>query len=105
MRLYHGTVFEYAKNIMNNGIDVTFKKSQRGTDFGAGFYTTNFYELAEKTAKVKSAFFSRDNMDTRPVVIEMNYDISLNKKFFSKNLIPLVKNGSDLFVLIDIQRH
>lgn len=38
MKLYHGTILEYAENIFKNGILVDYKEAVRGTDFGVGFY-------------------------------------------------------------------
>ena len=82
MILYHGTILEYAINI---GIDVSYKAAKRGTDFGIGFYTTNFYKLAVTTAYSKKLLYKDKGINNTPVVIEMKYDISNNKYFISKN--------------------
>ena len=45
MILYHGTDEKSARNIIKNGIDLSFCNEY--TDFGKGFYTTNDMRLAE----------------------------------------------------------
>lgn len=81
MNLYHGTILEYAENIINNGIDVKYKESQRGTDFGRGFYTTNSRELAVKTAITRSFYHQDDILNITPVVLTLKYDIHNNRHF------------------------
>lgn len=48
MKLYHGTNYSSAINIVNNGIDLKYSKPY--LDFGAGFYTTPSYDHAAITA-------------------------------------------------------
>ena len=88
MNIYHGTILEFANNIIENGIIVDYKEANRGTDFGVGFYTTNCYKLAEITAKTKSHFHKDDDINNTPVVLIMKYDTSntnnYNSKIFNK---------------------
>lgn len=84
MNIYHGTIWEYANNIIKNGIIVDYIEANRGTDFGVGFYTTNCYELAKKTAITKSFFHQDDDINTTPVVLKMKYDTSNMNNYHSK---------------------
>ena len=84
MNIYHGTILEYAENIIRNGIIVNYKEANRGTDFGIGFYTTNYYKLAEITARTKSKFHQDDDVDNTPVVLRMKFDTSHLKEFNSR---------------------
>ena len=84
MNLYHGTILEYAENIVKKGIIVDYKEANRGTDFGLGFYTATYYKLAEKTAWTKSKFHQDDDIDNTPVVLKMKFDTSEMKNYHSK---------------------
>ncbi|MCM1181259.1 MAG: DUF3990 domain-containing protein [Clostridium sp.] len=81
MNLYHGTILEYANNIIKNGVKVDFKEANRGTDFGIGFYTTNFYELARKTALTKSFYHKDDYFNNTPVVLCLKFDRTMMKDY------------------------
>lgn len=81
MNLYHGTILEYANNIIRNGIDVKYDEAKRGSDFGIGFYTTNFMPLAIRTAKIKSAFHQDDDINITPVVLVLKYDLSCGRNY------------------------
>lgn len=48
MKLYHGTNYSSAMNIVSNGIDLKYSKPY--LDFGAGFYTTPSYDHAASAA-------------------------------------------------------
>lgn len=52
MVLYHGTIEEYAKDIINTGVKIV--NQNKALDFGPGFYATPSYESAVKWAKRKS---------------------------------------------------
>ena len=81
MKLYHGTILEYAENIIENGILVDYKEAVRGTDFGVGFYTTNYAPLAIATARTKSFYHKDDALNTTPVVVTMSFNMSAAKEF------------------------
>lgn len=48
MKLYHGTNYSSAINIVNHGIDLKYSKPY--LDFGPGFYTTPSYDHAALAA-------------------------------------------------------
>lgn len=52
MELYHGTNYESAINIIENGIDLLKGKAE--VDFGSGFYTTTDFLKAQKRALFKA---------------------------------------------------
>lgn len=90
MILYHGTVEIHRKNIRENGIIL-----EEGTllcDFGQGFYTTDDYNFALKTARNRSyelsGFYKKSEL--KPVVIIMSFDYeaaikNLNVQTFEQN--------------------
>lgn len=45
IRLYHGTIAEYAQEIVHEGVAVA--RGRGGTDFGPGFYTTTLERQAQ----------------------------------------------------------
>lgn len=111
MKLYHGTILEHANNIIKNGIITRYDEAIRGTDFGVGFYTTNYEKLAIKTARTKSFYHQDDEMDCTPVVLTLKYDIKCNrgyhiktfnscndewKKFVCANRYLPVRNNNDV---------
>ena len=57
MKLYHGTNYSSAINIMTNGIDL--KYSKKYLDFGVGFYTTPNYDHAAISAIRATDKFNR----------------------------------------------
>jgi len=64
MKLYHGTYIDF------DIIDLS--KSNRGKDFGKGFYLSDNYEQAHQLAIFKAIQF-----DAEPVVISYQFDDSL----------------------------
>lgn len=66
MKLYHGTYIDF------DSIDLT--KSNRGKDFGKGFYVSDNYEQAYKMAVFKSLQYKKE-----PIVLSYEFDESLLK--------------------------
>ena len=72
VKLYHGTIYSSAIDIIGNGIDLNC--SQKMLDFGKGFYTTPDREYAIMTAKNKTLKHNRKyKQQETPVVIEFDY--------------------------------
>lgn len=46
--LYHGTISSFQESFVNNGI--ILKSAKTKVDFGKGFYTSDTYDFAERTA-------------------------------------------------------
>lgn len=57
IRLYHGTMDVYARDISQNGIDLS--KSKKYLDFGPGFYTTPILDFAKETAVFRTSRYNR----------------------------------------------
>lgn len=88
MKLYHGTNFSSAMNIVNNGIDL--KCSQLYLDFGAGFYTTPSYEHAVLTAiRTTKKYNGRYKKEELPYVVEVDFrpfkEIELSKILYPRH--------------------
>lgn len=66
MKLYHGTYIDF------DSIDLT--KSNRGKDFGKGFYVSDNYEQAYNMAVFKSLQYKKE-----PIVLSYEFDESLLK--------------------------
>lgn len=66
MKLYHGTYTDF------DSIDLN--KSNKGKDFGKGFYVSDNYEQAYNMAVFKSLQFKRE-----PIVLTYEFDESLLK--------------------------
>ncbi|MCR5550359.1 MAG: DUF3990 domain-containing protein [Bacteroidales bacterium] len=64
MRLYHGTYTDFEI--------IDLSKSNKGKDFGKGFYLSDNYEQAHKLAVFKAIQF-----DAEPVVITYQFDENL----------------------------
>lgn len=72
MKLYHGTNYSSAMNIMTNGIDI--KYSQKYLDFGAGFYTTPSYDHAAFSAiRATDKFNKRYRKSEEPYIVIMDF--------------------------------
>lgn len=72
MRLYHGTNYSSAMNILNNGIDLQYSKPY--LDFGAGFYTTPSYKHAAITAiRVTDKYNARNRAHEDAYIVEIKY--------------------------------
>lgn len=71
MKIYHGTNYSSAVNIMTNGIDL--KYSKKYLDFGAGFYATPSYEHA-----VFSAMRATDKFNNRYGKVEEPYIVTMD---------------------------
>lgn len=77
MKLYHGTNYSSAINIMTNGIDL--KYSKKYLDFGVGFYTTPNYDHAAISAiRATDKFNRKYRKDEKPYIVIM--DFSLKKE-------------------------
>lgn len=76
MKVYHGTIFSSAMNIIENGIDLRY--SQKKLDFGQGFYTTPDKVHASKTAKNKALKYNRKYRKSELAVV-MVFDYIENK--------------------------
>ncbi len=61
MKLYHGTYLQF------DAVDLS--KSNKGKDFGKGFYLSDNYEQARNLAVFKSIQF-----DTAPIVLPFEFD-------------------------------
>ena len=66
MKLYHGTYIDF------DSIDLT--KSNKGKDFGKGFYVSDNYEQAYNMAVFKSLQYKKE-----PIVLSYEFDESLLK--------------------------
>lgn len=90
MKVYHGTIFSSAMNIMAQGVKLNY--SQKMLDFGKGFYTTPDKKHAISTAKHK-AFrhnqkYRKDAMEREvPAVVTLEYieDEGLSIKAFESH--------------------
>ena len=73
MKLYHGTNYSSAINIVNHGIDL--KYSRPYFDFGPGFYTTPSYNHAALTAvrAARKADLRRHKKGEEPYIVEISY--------------------------------
>lgn len=72
VKLYHGTIYSSAMNIIENGIDLVH--SQKLLDFGQGFYTTPDKEHANKTARNKALRYNKKYKKTElPVIMVFDY--------------------------------
>lgn len=71
MKLYHGTNYSSAINIVNHGIDL--KYSRPYLDFGPGFYTTPSYNHAALTAvrAARKADLRRHKKGEEPYIVEI----------------------------------
>lgn len=77
MKLYHGTNYSSAINIMTNGIDL--KYSKKYLDFGIGFYTTpNYNHAAISAIRATDKFNRKYRKDEKPYIVIM--DFSLKKE-------------------------
>lgn len=75
MIVYHGTDSLSAKNILENGIDLT--RGNRSVDNAKGFYTTPNPAFAMQRAKIVAARVSSFHTDeaVEPVVLEIELDL------------------------------
>lgn len=72
MKLYHGTNYSSATNIMNNGIHLEYSKPY--LDFGAGFYTTPSYVHAALTAiRATKKYNAKNGKNEEPYIVEVDY--------------------------------
>ena len=67
--LYHGTTWPSAMGIKKDGIDLSFSKNY--TDFGRGFYLTNYKRTAIDWAKSRGV---KDNSDGGLLIFKIPYD-------------------------------
>lgn len=72
VKLYHGTNYSSAMNIINNGIDLQYSKPY--LDFGAGFYTTPSYDHAAILAiRVTKKYNAKHRTNEEPCIVEVNF--------------------------------
>lgn len=67
MKLYHGTYTDFSK--------IDLSKSNKGKDFGKGFYLSDNYEQALQLAAFKAAQFNGS-----PIVLAYEFDETILKK-------------------------
>jgi len=72
LKLYHGTNYSSAMNIVNNGISLEYSKPY--LDFGAGFYTTPSYDHAALTAiRATKKYNIKNRVHEEPYIVEVDY--------------------------------
>lgn len=72
LKLYHGTNYSSAMNIIKNGINLNYSKPY--LDFGAGFYTTPSYEHAAITAiRTTDKYNARCKTQEEAYIVVLNY--------------------------------
>ena len=72
MKLYHGTNYSSAINIVDNGIDLKYSKPY--LDFGAGFYTTPSYEHAATAAiRATQKYNAKYGTSEEPYIVAVDY--------------------------------
>ena len=71
MKLYHGTNYSSAINIVNHGIDLKYSKPY--LDFGPGFYTTPSYDHAALAAiRTTQKYNAKNNKNEEPYIVEVD---------------------------------
>ena len=102
MKLYHGTYLQF------DAVDLS--KSNKGKDFGKGFYLSDNYEQAHNLAIFKSIQF-----DTAPIVLPFEFDErnltngELKNRLYNANSIDkvgfqirnLLENNIDMNVFLE----
>lgn len=74
VKLYHGTNYSSAINIMTNGIDLRYSKKY--LDFGAGFYTTPSYDHAALSAiRATDKFNRKYRKNEEPYIVTMDFSL------------------------------
>lgn len=74
MKLYHGTNYSSAQNIINNGICLEYSKPY--LDFGAGFYTTQSYAYAALTAmRTTRKYNAKYGKEEEPYIVEVDFKL------------------------------
>lgn len=72
MKLYHGTNYSSAINIVNHGINLKYSKPY--LDFGPGFYTTSSYDHAALAAiRTTQKYNAKNNKNEEPYIVEVDY--------------------------------
>lgn len=72
MKLYHGTNYSSAINIVNHGINLKYSKPY--LDFGPGFYTTPSYDHAALAAiRTTQKYNAKNNKNEEPYIVEVDY--------------------------------
>lgn len=72
MKLYHGTNYSSAMNIINNGIDL--EHSKPFLDFGAGFYTTpSYYHAMSVAIRTTKKYNAKRRMQEEPYIVEVDF--------------------------------
>lgn len=89
MKIYHGTNYSSAMNIMTNGIDL--KYSKKYLDFGVGFYTTPSYDYAVRSAiRATDKFNKRYGKKEEPYIVTMEFSL---KKDIGLSIEQFVRHG------------
>lgn len=74
MKLYHGTNYSSAINIVNQGINLGYSK--RFLDFGAGFYTTPSYAHAASAAiRATNKYNAKYKAEEEPYIVEVDFKL------------------------------
>ncbi len=72
MKLYHGTNYSSAMDIVENGI--CLERSKKFLDFGAGFYTTPSYTHAASVAiRTTDKINNKKKIKEEPYIVEVDY--------------------------------
>lgn len=89
MRLYHGTNYSSAINIITNGIDLKYSKPY--LDFGAGFYATPNYDHAVCSAlRATDKFNNRYKKHEEPYIVTMDFAL---KKELNLSVAQYARHG------------
>ena len=77
MKLYHGTNYSSAINIMTNGIILEYSKKY--LDFGSGFYTTPSYDHAALSAmRTTDKYNKKYKKHEEPYIVTMDFTLNKN---------------------------
>jgi hypothetical protein len=86
VKIYHGTNYSSAINIMTNGIDL--KYSKKYLDFGIGFYTTPSYDHAAFSAiRATDKFNKRYGKSEEPYIVTMDFALKRDLELSVKQLV------------------
>lgn len=89
MKLYHGTNYSSAVNIITKGIDLKYSKPY--LDFGAGFYTTpNFDHAVFSALRTTDKFNRRYKKHEEPYIVTMDFSL---KKELNLSIGQFVRHG------------
>ena len=91
MKVYHGTNYSSAINIMTNGIDLRYSKKY--LDFGVGFYTTPSYDHAAFSAiRATDKFNNRYRKREEPYIVTMDFALKKDLGLLTRQLVRHSEN-------------